>query len=123
MWVWVAAGHWPVNTCAHPNSQSSHPCVSTNPLWLIPATQGWPGFVDQERRHGLISCSNQKLIEDLGGGDRGSARAPDTGTSLTAANDFSVRQALKAAGVEFIDENGGGPGVRLRKSAHERTRR
>ena len=23
--------------------------------------------------------------------------------------------AMKAAGVEFIDENGGGPGVRLRK--------
>jgi transcriptional regulator with XRE-family HTH domain len=26
-----------------------------------------------------------------------------------------VRQALEKAGVEFIDENGGGPGVRLRK--------
>ena len=26
-----------------------------------------------------------------------------------------VRRALEAAGVEFIDENGGGPGVRLRK--------
>jgi hypothetical protein len=36
-------------------------------------------------------------------------------TSLTAANDFAVRRTLEAAGVEFIDENGGGPGVRLRK--------
>jgi hypothetical protein len=26
-----------------------------------------------------------------------------------------VRQAFERAGVEFIDENGGGPGVRLRK--------
>jgi transcriptional regulator with XRE-family HTH domain len=26
-----------------------------------------------------------------------------------------LRAALEAAGVEFIDENGGGPGVRLRK--------
>jgi transcriptional regulator with XRE-family HTH domain len=26
-----------------------------------------------------------------------------------------LRQALEVAGVEFIDENGGGPGVRLRK--------
>jgi transcriptional regulator with XRE-family HTH domain len=26
-----------------------------------------------------------------------------------------IRSALEAAGVEFIDENGGGPGVRLRK--------
>ena len=27
-----------------------------------------------------------------------------------------VRRALELAGVEFIDENGGGPGVRLRKA-------
>jgi transcriptional regulator with XRE-family HTH domain len=26
-----------------------------------------------------------------------------------------LRQALEAAGIEFIDENGGGPGARLRK--------
>jgi hypothetical protein len=26
-----------------------------------------------------------------------------------------IRLALERAGVEFIDENGGGPGVRLRK--------
>ena len=37
---------------------------------------------------------------------------------MTAANDLAVRRALKSAGVEFIDENGGGPGVRLRK--HQR---
>jgi hypothetical protein len=36
-------------------------------------------------------------------------------TSLTAANNLAVRRALEDAGVEFIDENGGGPGVRLRK--------
>jgi transcriptional regulator with XRE-family HTH domain len=28
-----------------------------------------------------------------------------------------IREALRTAGVEFIDENGGGPGVRLRKPA------
>jgi predicted transcriptional regulator len=27
----------------------------------------------------------------------------------------ALRKALEAAGVEFIDENGGGPGVRLKK--------
>jgi hypothetical protein len=27
----------------------------------------------------------------------------------------AIRAALEAAGVEFIPENGGGPGVRLRK--------
>src|SRR3954454_16454155 len=36
-------------------------------------------------------------------------------TSMTAANDAAVRAALEGAGIEFIDENGGGPGVRLRK--------
>jgi len=28
-----------------------------------------------------------------------------------------VKRAFEAAGVEFIDENGGGAGVRLRKSS------
>ena len=42
-------------------------------------------------------------------------------TSMTAANDLAVRRALEAAGVEFIDENGGGPGVRLRKPAKEKS--
>jgi transcriptional regulator with XRE-family HTH domain len=35
-------------------------------------------------------------------------------TSLTAANDQAIRHALEAAGVQFIAENGGGAGVRLR---------
>src|SRR3954447_3368175 len=30
--------------------------------------------------------------------------------SMTTVNDLSVRRALENAGVEFIDENGGGPG-------------
>ena len=47
----------------------------------------------------------------------------EDGTSLTAANDLAVRRALEAAGVEFIDENGGGPGVRLRKSGKEKPRK
>jgi hypothetical protein len=34
---------------------------------------------------------------------------------MTKPNEVAVRRALESAGVEFIDENGGGPGVRLRK--------
>jgi hypothetical protein len=34
---------------------------------------------------------------------------------VTSANEAALRKALETAGVEFIDENGGGPGVRLRK--------
>jgi len=44
-------------------------------------------------------------------------------TSMTAANDLAVRRALEAAGVVFIDENGDGPGVRLRKGAKEKSRK
>jgi len=43
------------------------------------------------------------------------AEATDHATSLTVANDLAIRRALESAGVEFIDENGGGPGIRLRK--------
>jgi transcriptional regulator with XRE-family HTH domain len=48
------------------------------------------------------------------------AELRDNETSLTSANDRAIRQALEAAGVDFIDENGGGPGVRLR-GRHKRT--
>lgn len=33
---------------------------------------------------------------------------------VTRANELAIRRALEDAGVEFIDENGGGAGVRLR---------
>ena len=36
-------------------------------------------------------------------------------TTMTTANNLAVRRALESAGVEFIAENGGGPGVRLSK--------
>jgi ribosome-binding protein aMBF1 (putative translation factor) len=42
------------------------------------------------------------------------AELAEVDTSMTTANDLAVRRALEAAGVEFIDENGGGSGVRLR---------
>jgi hypothetical protein len=42
------------------------------------------------------------------------AELADIRTRMTAPNDLSVRRALEAAGIEFIDQNGGGPGVRLR---------
>ncbi len=43
------------------------------------------------------------------------AELKESVTALTAANDLAIRRALEVAGVEFIDENGGGAGVRLRK--------
>jgi hypothetical protein len=48
------------------------------------------------------------------------AELAEDATSLTAANDLAVRHAFEAAGIEFIDENGGGPGLRLRKRIHKK---
>jgi hypothetical protein len=42
-------------------------------------------------------------------------------TALTTANDLAIRRALEAAGIEFIDEDGGGPGVRLKSPLRNRT--
>jgi transcriptional regulator with XRE-family HTH domain len=49
------------------------------------------------------------------------AELTDKKTLMNAANDLAVRHALEAGGVEFIDENGGGPGVRLKKAHKQRT--
>jgi transcriptional regulator with XRE-family HTH domain len=34
-----------------------------------------------------------------------------------------IRKALERAGIEFIDEDGGGPGVRLRKGSKQKSRK
>jgi hypothetical protein len=49
------------------------------------------------------------------------AELTDKETLMNAANDLAVRHALETAGVEFIDENGGGAGVRLKKLPKART--
>jgi transcriptional regulator with XRE-family HTH domain len=56
--------------------------------------------------------------------------ATEAGVSLSTVKDFegghrtpignnlaAIRRALEAGGIEFIRENGGGPGARLRESA------
>ncbi|RWB94624.1 MAG: transcriptional regulator [Mesorhizobium sp.] len=43
--------------------------------------------------------------------------ASEGAASGLANNVAAVRRALEAAGVIFVDENGEGPGVRLRKSS------
>ena len=61
----------------------------------------------------------------LGWGTRDLARianvSPDTvarlerGERLRDPTVAAIREAFEAAGIEFIPENGGGPGVRLKK--------
>jgi ribosome-binding protein aMBF1 (putative translation factor) len=66
---------------------------------------------------GLVRWSAEDLAREarLGLATIRRAEQADDQTSMTAANDLAVRRALESAGVEFIDKNGGGPGVRLRE--------
>jgi transcriptional regulator with XRE-family HTH domain len=50
------------------------------------------------------------------------AEMADGEPSMTEANKEAIRTAIEKAGVEFIDENGGGPGVRLRKAGRKKTK-
>lgn len=65
----------------------------------------------------LVRWSAQDLARESAVGVTTIRRAELTKseTSMTAANSSAIRRALEEAGVEFIDENGGGPGVRLRQ--------
>ena len=45
----------------------------------------------------------------------GAFEIKDEGARLARANNEALIEAFERAGIEFIDENGGGPGVRLRK--------
>ena len=64
----------------------------------------------------LIRWSAQQLADATAIGVTTIRRAEltESQTKLTRANDHAIRRALEAAGVEFIDAEGGGPGVRLR---------
>jgi hypothetical protein len=51
------------------------------------------------------------------------AELVDGEVQMTLANEAALRRALETADVEFIDENGGGVGVRLRKSSKQHHRK
>jgi transcriptional regulator with XRE-family HTH domain len=64
---------------------------------------------------GLIGWSQQDLAKQAGVGIV-TVHQLESGLSQPRRATLDViKRAFEAAGVEFIDENGGGPGVRLRK--------
>ena len=64
---------------------------------------------------GLLSWSQQDLAKNARVGVV-TVHQLEAGLSQPRRSTIEViRRALEAAGVEFIDENGGGPGVRLKK--------
>jgi transcriptional regulator with XRE-family HTH domain len=81
--------------------------VSIKQLKAARALLGWSQ--EQLARAAGISIPTIKRLEANDGplGGRG-----DTGEK--------IRTALQSAGIEFIDENGGGAGVRMRKASSAR---
>jgi DNA-binding transcriptional regulator YiaG len=75
-------------------------------------------------------CKAARALLELTQGDL--AKAADLGLStvvdfekkrrqVSAAAVQAIKDALAAHGVDFIDENGGGPGVRLRRRHQKRS--
>jgi transcriptional regulator with XRE-family HTH domain len=59
----------------------------------------------------------QAQLADASGVSISTIRDFETAKRTPIGNNLAaIRSALEAAGVEFIAENGGGPGVRLRKA-------
>jgi transcriptional regulator with XRE-family HTH domain len=68
---------------------------------------------------GLLAWSQQQLADAAGIGVV-TVHQLEAGTSEPRRATLEVlKRAFENAGVEFIDENGGGPGVRLKKAKRE----
>jgi transcriptional regulator with XRE-family HTH domain len=64
---------------------------------------------------GLLDWARDDLADRCGVAVRTILRFEAGGSETRPATLAAIRAALEAAGVEFIAENGGGPGVRLKK--------
>jgi len=66
----------------------------------------------------LLRWSADRLAEvaEVGVATVRRAEASDGTVETTRANEQAIRRALEEAGVEFIEPNGGGPGVRLNEA-------
>lgn len=66
---------------------------------------------------GLLNWSGGRLAQESGVSLHTIRRAEpmDGPLRMIPANALVIRATLEAAGVEFIAENGGGPGVRLKR--------
>jgi transcriptional regulator with XRE-family HTH domain len=63
----------------------------------------------------LVGLSHAEVAAMTGKTTKTIRRAETDVSDVAAETIAAIRAALEAAGVDFIAENGGGPGVRLRK--------
>jgi transcriptional regulator with XRE-family HTH domain len=72
---------------------------------------------------GLLNWSQQDLADQAGIGIV-TVRQLEAGVNVPRRATLEVvRRAFETFGVEFIDEDGGGPGVRLRKASKQKSRK
>jgi transcriptional regulator with XRE-family HTH domain len=72
---------------------------------------------------GLLDWSQQDLATRAGVGLVTVHQLEAGSTQPRRATLDVIRRAFENAGVDFIDEDGGGPGVRLRKCSKEKSRK
>ena len=72
---------------------------------------------------GLLDWSQQDLADKAGVGIVTVRQFEADAHEPRRATLDVVKRAFETAGVEFIEANGGGPGVRLRKRIHKRPRK
>ncbi len=64
---------------------------------------------------GLLDWTRDRLAAASGVATRTLLRFEASEGETREATIAAIRAALEAAGIEFIEQNGGGPGVRLRR--------
>jgi len=72
---------------------------------------------------GLLGWSQQELAKKAHVGVVTVHQLEAAGSQPRPATLEVIRRAFESAGIEFIDENGGGPGVRLRKPSQRKQRK
>jgi predicted transcriptional regulator len=73
----------------------------------------------------LLGWSQSDLADHSGVSEPTIARLESADGDLGGREETAakIKAAIEKGGVEFIDENGGGPGVRLRKRSSEKLRK
>jgi predicted transcriptional regulator len=72
---------------------------------------------------GILAWSQQDLSKHAGVGTVAIHQLESGASQPRRATLDVIRRAFERAGVEFIEENGGGAGVRLKKPSSGKTRR
>ncbi|WP_215761248.1 helix-turn-helix domain-containing protein [Acetobacter sp. P1H12_c] len=70
---------------------------------------------------GLLDWTRDQLVEVSGVPKSTLVRVESNAVTPRQSTLTAIRSALETAGVEFIEENGGGAGVRLRKDSSDVT--